>query len=67
VHAEFDHAVACADVNAGAGQLLATVVVELYDETSAFGRRVRLAHNCTSPLYVRAVEPRTRARLHAWC
>lgn len=27
-------------------------MLELYDETSAFGRRLRLAHNCTKSLWV---------------
>ena len=51
-HVEFDHTVPCSDVAAGNGQLVATVVLELYDETSAFGKRVRLQHNCSAPLYV---------------
>jgi hypothetical protein len=53
VAAEFDHALGCAAVGAGpTGTIVATVRMELYDETSAFGRRVRLAHNCSAPLYV---------------
>jgi hypothetical protein len=53
IHVEFDHAVSCADIGGGAaGSLVATVVVELYDETASFGRRVRLSHNCSLPLFV---------------
>jgi len=26
--------------------------MELYDETSSFGRRIQLSHNCSRPLYV---------------
>ena len=46
-------------VGAGAGddvgpdrKVVATTVLELYGQTSAFGRRLRLAHNCTGPLWV---------------
>jgi hypothetical protein len=53
VHVEFDHAAKCSDVNAGAtGVVLTTTVLELYDQTSSFGRRVKLDHNCSSPLFV---------------
>lgn len=50
---EVDHTLECAAVSAGAsGSVVATTVYELYDETSAFGRRLQLQHNCTVPLYV---------------
>lgn len=55
VHAEFDHALPCASINAGGGSdrfLLVTTVLELYDQTASFGRRVRLSHNCSAPLFV---------------
>ena len=55
LHVEFDHAVPCSSIAAGGGQsrvVVATTVLELYDETSAFGRRLKLAHNCSEPLYV---------------
>ena len=52
-HVEFDHALPCGDVGAGTGgTVVATVVMELYDETASFGRRVKLAHNCSEPLYI---------------
>eukprot|EP00040_Diaphanoeca_grandis_P036541 m.233286 g.233286 ORF g.233286 m.233286 type:complete len:895 (+) comp33639_c0_seq1:188-2872(+) len=49
---EFDHAVDCSRVGAGVGSVVITVVLELYDETSAFGKRVRMKHTCSNPLYV---------------
>jgi hypothetical protein len=51
---EFDHTVACSRLDAGwaAGALTATVVYELYDGTSAFSKRVRLAHTCPGALSV---------------
>eukprot|EP01047_Picozoa_sp_COSAG01_P041598 COSAG01_NODE_3579_length_5913_cov_14.430513_5_plen_244_part_00 len=68
VHVEFEHALRCEDISAAGGaatsgtaepgwwlggrMLVATVVVELYDETASFGRRLRLTHNCTQALYV---------------
>jgi hypothetical protein len=53
LHVEVDHTLACADVSAGtSGTVVVTTVYELYDETSAFGRRLRLQHNCSAPLYV---------------
>ena len=53
VHVEVDHTLECAAVSAGSsGTIVATTVYELYDETSAFGRRLRLRHDCTVPLYV---------------
>ena len=52
VHVEFDHALDCEAVGAGAGTVVATTVLELYDQASAFGRRLRLAHNCSTPLHV---------------
>ena len=52
VRAEFDHIADCAHMHAGSGLLTTTVSVELYDETSAFGRRVRMHHNCTEAVFV---------------
>lgn len=55
VRAEFDHVLPCAAVGAGEGaaqHITATVVYELYDATSAFGKRLLLRHNCTAPLFV---------------
>ena len=53
VRAEFDHELPCAAVGAGdSGALTATIVYELYDGTSAFGKRVLLRHTCAAPLFV---------------
>lgn len=53
VRVEFDHAAPCAAVGGGAaGTLTATVIYELFDGTSAFGKRVGLAHTCADPLFV---------------
>ena len=54
VRAEFDHALPCAAVGAGSagGVINATIVYELYDGTSAFGKRVLLRHTCSAPLFV---------------
>lgn len=53
VHVEVDHTLECAMVSAGvSGSIIATTVYELYDETSAFGRRLQLRHNCAVPLYI---------------
>ena len=49
---EFDVKFSCGDFHGGNGSLVATAVFELYDETSAFGRRLLLNHNCSIPLYV---------------
>jgi hypothetical protein len=53
VRAEFDHALPCAALGlGGGGALTATVVYELYDGTSAFGKRILLRHTCAAPLFV---------------
>ena len=52
---EFDHAVPCAALGSPSsppGLLNVTVVYELYDATSAFGKRILLQHSCAFPLYV---------------
>jgi hypothetical protein len=49
---EFNHTLACSKVGSGTGFITVTTSAELYDETSAFGRRVRMIHNCTRPLRV---------------
>jgi hypothetical protein len=56
VRAEFDHVAPCAALGAPGGPagsvVTATVVYELYDGTSTFGKRVALTHNCSAPLFV---------------
>eukprot|EP00038_Savillea_parva_P010018 m.187380 g.187380 ORF g.187380 m.187380 type:complete len:1011 (+) comp17050_c0_seq1:40-3072(+) len=52
LRADFNHSLPCTAVRAGVGNITVTVSVEIYDETSSFGRRVLVAHTCTEPLYV---------------
>lgn len=50
---EFDHVGPCSAVNAGAdGNVTATVTYELFQGTSAFGKRLALSHSCSEPLFV---------------
>lgn len=52
IRVEFDVKYECSDVGGGTGSLMATAVIELYEETSGFGRRMKLEHNCTLPLFI---------------
>jgi hypothetical protein len=68
VRVEFDHVAPCSAFGtvapqqssspasspspAAAAVVTATIIYELYDGTSAFGKRVRLAHACPFPLFV---------------
>ena len=53
MHVEFDHVLACDQVDAGGeGQLNLSVVYELYGGTSGFSKRLWLEHTCGEPLYV---------------
>ena len=64
VAVELDNVVDCASVAAGEGTLTVTLALELYDETSAFGRRIKMLHNCTSSLYVFNVSVSVLAPAH---
>ena len=54
VRVEFDHTLSCTTIfqNNDINIINVTIVYELYDETSTFGKRILLNHQCNEPLYV---------------
>lgn len=52
LRADFHHTLECSAVAAGTGTLTVTTVLELYDNTSAFGRRILLSHTCSTPVFI---------------